>query len=93
MLYIVYSPYGVYGYDKQNMKIEHSIVSSGTKSPLSPPQFYDRSLGERAEFKCCTLTILPCPIKARRRSTGRFARHSDQRVGRHVTSTGQAPRY
>ncbi|KAJ5182290.1 hypothetical protein N7449_012437 [Penicillium cf. viridicatum] len=30
-----YGIYGAYGDTVQNMKIEHSIVSSGTKSPLS----------------------------------------------------------
>lgn len=30
-----YGMYGAYGDMVQNMKIEHSIVSSGTKSPLS----------------------------------------------------------
>ncbi|KAJ5589002.1 hypothetical protein N7537_011680 [Penicillium hordei] len=29
------TPYGAYGDMVQNMKIEHSIVSSGTKNPLS----------------------------------------------------------
>lgn len=31
----LYGVYGVYGDAVQNMKIEHSIVSSGTKNPLS----------------------------------------------------------
>lgn len=31
----LYGIYGVYGDTVQNMKIEHSIVSSGTKNPLS----------------------------------------------------------
>lgn len=45
---------------------------------------------ERAEFNTtynteyCTLNTEPCPIKMRRRSTQRLARHSDQRVDRHV---------
>lgn len=34
-LYGVYGVYGVYGDTVQNMKIEHSIVSSATKNPLS----------------------------------------------------------
>ncbi|KAJ5687862.1 hypothetical protein N7536_010481 [Penicillium majusculum] len=62
----LYGVYGVYGDTVQNMKIEHSIVSSGTKNPLS-----------RGDEE-------PCPIKVRRRSTQRLARHSDQRVDRHV---------
>lgn len=32
---ILYGVYGVYGDVVQIMKIEHSIVSSGTKNPLS----------------------------------------------------------
>ncbi|KAJ5926655.1 hypothetical protein N7516_008428 [Penicillium verrucosum] len=40
---------------------------------------------ERAESNTTyPLTTEPCPIKVRRRSTQRLARHSDQRVDRHV---------